>query len=98
MEDLSNKYKDKFDKLYCDNPNLSYVRYNSDTKKVEFMCKKHGLQSKEQYHLFNDRKGCKECISNNIKLLYYANYEYDFPYEVITDKNDLLLKIKEKNG
>ena len=61
MEDLSNKYKDKFDKLYCDNPNLSYVRYNSDTKKVEFMCKKHGLQSKEQYHLFNDRKGCKEC-------------------------------------
>lgn len=61
MEDLSNKYKEKFDKLYCDNPNLSYVRYNSDTKKVEFMCKKHGLQSKEQYHLFNDRKGCKEC-------------------------------------
>ena len=33
MEDLSNKYKEKFDKLYCDNPNLSYVRYNSGTKK-----------------------------------------------------------------
>lgn len=27
-----------------------------------------------------------------------TNYEYDLPYEVITDKNDLLLKIKEKNG
>ena len=45
-----------------------------------------------------DKEKLNECISNNIKLLYYANYEYDFPYEVITDKNDLLLKIKEKNG
>lgn len=30
-----------------------------------------------------------------------TNYKYDLPYEIITDKNDLLLKllkIKEKNG
>lgn len=61
MEDLNKKYKEKFDKFYHDEPNLSYVRYNYRTKKIEFMCKKHGLQSKEQYHLFNDRKGCKKC-------------------------------------
>ena len=27
------------------------------------------------------------------KELYYADYDYDFPYEVITDKNKLLLEI-----
>lgn len=32
------------------------------------------------------------CLKHNIRLLYYANYKYNFPYEVITDKN-ILFKI-----
>lgn len=35
------------------------------------------------------------CKKNNIKLLYYANYQDTFPYEVFTDKNELLLYIRE---
>lgn len=31
---------------------------------------------------------------NGIKLLLYADYTYDFPYEVITDKNELIKQIK----
>lgn len=61
MEDLNAKYRKRFDEVYNDNDMLSYVRYNKESKKIEFMCKKHGLQSKEAYHLFNDRKGCKKC-------------------------------------
>lgn len=37
------------------------------------------------------------CNIHNVKLLYYANYKYNFPYEVITDKNKLLEEIL-KNG
>lgn len=33
--------------------------------------------------------------SNNIELLYYANYKYDCPYEVIADKGKLLKIIKK---
>lgn len=40
-----------------------------------------------------DNKKLELCNENDIKLLYYANYEYDFPYEVITDKNKLLEEI-----
>ena len=40
-----------------------------------------------------DKIKFQECIDNNVRLLYYADYDYDFPYEVITDKNKLLLKI-----
>ena len=61
MEDLNVKYKKRFDEIYHDSDILSYVGYNKESKKIEFMCKKHGLQSKEAYHLFNDRKGCKKC-------------------------------------
>src|SRR5574344_73960 len=61
MEDLNDKYKKRFDEIYHDSDMLSYVGYNKESKKIEFMCKKHGLQSKEAYHLFNDRKGCKKC-------------------------------------
>ena len=33
------------------------------------------------------------CKKNNVYLLYYANYQYEFPYEVITSKDELLNKI-----
>ena len=35
----------------------------------------------------------KYCESNGIRILYYSNYEFEFPYKVITDKNKLLLEI-----
>lgn len=38
-----------------------------------------------------DKDKLNECNGNNVKLLYYADYNFDFPYKVITDKN-LLLK------
>lgn len=43
-----------------------------------------------------DKEKLDECRSHDITILYYANYDYDFPYEVITNKNKLLSLIKEK--
>lgn len=59
-----------------------------------------GMQHFEEIEHFGGKQGFDECIKrdnlkkdlcakHNIKLLYYANYEYNFPYEVITDKNIL---------
>lgn len=39
----------------------------------------------------------KSAKKNNVKILYFANYEYDFPYSVITDKEELLTKILQNN-
>ena len=33
------------------------------------------------------------CEENNIAIIYYANYSYDFPYEVVTDNEILIEKI-----
>lgn len=33
------------------------------------------------------------CSKNGVTILYYANYSYDFPYEVITDNKILIEKI-----
>jgi len=30
---------------------------------------------------------------NGVRVLYYANYKYDFPYDVIQDKNLLIERI-----
>lgn len=40
-----------------------------------------------------DKNKLKLCNEHNIKTLYYANYEYDFPYKVITNKDKLLEEI-----
>lgn len=42
-----------------------------------------------------DKRKLHLCNENRIKLLYYANYEYEFPYDVITDKNKLIDIIKQ---
>ena len=34
------------------------------------------------------------CEKHDIKMFYYANYEYDFPYFVYTDKEKMLNDIK----
>lgn len=39
----------------------------------------------------------KLCERHNIKLFYYANYDYSFPYDVYTDKEELLNNIKLTN-
>ena len=36
------------------------------------------------------------CEKHNIKILYYANYIYPFPYNVFNDKNTLISEIKNK--
>lgn len=42
-----------------------------------------------------DNRKRKLCHKNNVKLLYYANYQYKFPYDVITDKQCLINQIRE---
>lgn len=48
-----------------------------------------GLNSFTETKKRDNRKN-NLCTENNVKLLYYANYDYNFPYEVFTDKNKLL--------
>lgn len=40
----------------------------------------------------------KLCKEHNIKVIYYANYAYDFPYEVYTNKEELLNTIYLTNN
>ena len=43
-----------------------------------------------------DSTKSEKCMENGIEIIYYADYDYDFPYEVIKDKNKLLSIILEK--
>lgn len=43
---------------------------------------------------FLDKLKLDLCSKHNITMIYYANYQYDFPYEVITDKANIITKIK----
>lgn len=72
--------------------------------KIAIECQ--GLQHFENVDYFGGKKGLNECArrdknklklctENNIKLLYYANYQYKFPYNVITDKQGLINQIYE---
>ena len=61
-----------------------------------------GIKDNSVDESFNDlikRDKCKKelCEKNGVYLLYYANYEYNFPYEVITNKQKLLTKILNRN-
>lgn len=48
------------------------------------------------YNLIVKRDKLKRelCEKHGIKILYYANYKFDFPYQVYTDKDELLNEIK----
>lgn len=48
--------------------------------------------AKRQYQ---DNEKLRLSNENGVKILYYANYKYDFPYDVILDKNVLLKEIME---
>lgn len=52
-----------------------------------------GQESLDKVKKLDERKRML-CNSNGIRVLYYANEKYDFPYEVYTDKNKLLEEIK----
>ena len=41
-----------------------------------------------------DKRKRKLCDENNIKIIYYANYNLDFPYDVITTHEQLLEAIR----
>lgn len=43
-----------------------------------------------------DSTKSERCKENGIEIIYYADYDYDFPYEVIKDKDKLLSIILEK--
>ena len=45
--------------------------------------------------VYRDKVKKKLCNENNVKLLYYSDLAISFPYEVITDKNNLLKEIKK---
>lgn len=40
-----------------------------------------------------DKHKLELCIANNVKIIYYANYYYNFPYNVITNTVELLKEI-----
>lgn len=42
-----------------------------------------------------DRIKANYCKGNGIRLLYYSNLKMEFPYQVFTDKNELLQEIKK---
>ena len=42
-----------------------------------------------------DERKLRLCNENNVRLIYYANYEYDFPYNVIKRETELLDLIKK---
>lgn len=57
---------------------------------VEHFGGKQGLYE----HKERDERKKTLCEEHGIKIIYYANYKHDFPYNVITDKNKLLNEIK----
>lgn len=75
------------------------------SKQIAIECQ--GIQHFEENHHFGNSEGLKEiqerdsrklqlCTEHGIRVLYYANYDYDFPYKVFTNKNELLNEINKK--
>ena len=42
-----------------------------------------------------DKTKLNKCKTNGVKLFYYADYDYEFPYKVYKDKRVLLENIKK---
>lgn len=59
-----------------------------------FECTKYfGGIDKFLYRSKCDENKLKLCFDKGIKLLFYANYEYAFPYKVITNKNEIIKQL-----
>ena len=62
-----------------------------------------GIQHFDEINHFDRKEGIKErdeiklrtCTENGINIIYFANYNYDFPYDVITEENKLIELLKE---
>ena len=54
-----------------------------------------GKEEFEKRKMLDSTKS-EKCMENGIEIIYYADYDYDFPYEVIKDKDKLLSIILEK--
>ena len=48
-----------------------------------------------EYTIDHDQKKRELCEQHGIKVFYYANYQYDFPYKVYTDPEELIAEIKK---
>jgi len=67
---------------------------------IECQGKQH-FESRERFggidglneRLEKDKRKKYICETNNIKIIYYANYKYNFPYKVLNDKCKLLKEI-----
>ena len=77
-----------------------YIPYG----KIAIECQ--GIQHFKENEHFGGQYGFKEiiyrdelkrllCLKNGIRLLYYANYKYNFPYQVFTNKEELVDTIKK---
>ena len=44
-----------------------------------------------------DKVKREKCKLHNMTILYYADYNIDFPYMAYTDKNEILREIKHNN-
>ena len=64
-----------------------------------------GIQHFDEINHFDRKEGIKErdeiklrtCAENGVKIIYFADYDYDFPYDVITEENKLIELLKESD-
>ena len=62
-----------------------------------FKAVKHfGGNEKFEYRLSNDKLKADLCKKHNVKLVYYADYKFDFPIKIINNKETILKIILEK--
>lgn len=96
-KDIEYKYQYSFDWLGRKNVDFYLPKYKIA---IECQGKQHfipknffgGIEGLERT-IKRDKKKKELCDKNNIKLLYYADYTLDFPYDVITSDKQLLKTI-----
>ena len=96
-KDIEYKYQYSFDWLGRKNVDFYLPKYKIAIEcqgKQHFVTKKFfgGAQGLENT-IKRDKEKKELCNMNGIKLLYYANYIFDFPYKVITNDEDLIKEI-----
>ena len=55
--------------------------------------KHYGGETRFIYRSENDKLKAKLCKEHGVKLLYYADYKFDFPVKILNNKEDLLVEI-----
>lgn len=82
-----------------------HIDFYIPSKKIAIECQ--GLQHFKAVKYYGGEEGFKQrqerdvrkakaCAENDVKLIYFANYEYNFPYEIIRSKAKLLEIIKNE--